>query len=99
MMKSKTFKSKVIQVTELKVIEVQDLVRNFCDSDIVTSFNCGLILGPPYDSNENEEYQRDNERFRYNNNNNNRNPIDTSRDNVRFPVNNDDYTSRNQVRN
>lgn len=83
---------------DLKVIEVQDLVRKFCNSDAARSFNWSIILGPPYDSNENEEYQRDNERFRYNNNNN-RNPIDTSRDNVRFPVNNDDFTSRNQVRN
>lgn len=60
------------------------------------------VSGPPYDSDENDEYppsqQRDNERFRYNNNNN-RNPNDPNRDNVRFPLNNDNFNSRNpQVR-
>lgn len=55
-----------------------------------------LILGPPYDSNEDYQVnQRDNERLR-NNYNGNRDPVDTNRDNFRFPVNNNDYTSRNQ---
>lgn len=58
------------------------------------------VSGPPYDSDENEEYppsqQRENERFRYNNN---RNPSDPNRDNFRFPLNNDNFNSRNpQVR-
>lgn len=58
------------------------------------------VSGPPYDSNENEDYQvnqRNNERLRNNYNNNNyRDPIDTNRDNIRFPQSNDDFTSRNQ---
>lgn len=53
--------------------------------------------GPPYDD-ENEEFrgnQRQNEQPRYNNNNNNnRNPVDTNRDNFRFPQNNDDFNTR-----
>lgn len=57
------------------------------------------VLGPPYESNENEEYQvnqRDNERLRNNYNSNNRDPIDTNRDNFRFPQNNNEHSSRNQ---
>ena len=57
------------------------------------------VSGPPYDSNEDDEFrvnQRNNERLQNNYNNNNRNPVDTNRDNFRFPQNNNDYTSRNQ---
>lgn len=60
-------------------------------------------LGPPYDSNENEEYpqnQQNNERLR--DNYNNRNPTHTNlnRDNFRFPQNNENEFNnrRPQVR-